>query len=322
MPDPVYMPQQENEEILQEDIPQSEQQNEMPQTPGPSNPSHDNTQPINPESPTNDTPEQETQDDQPQNTNSNLDINSALTNFMESPTFHETMKRMTLQVGEDTFNRIAKNPRLVKEWILQVIHRIPGLHDDLTDNTLEHLNTNDGPIRILQPTTSQNPQPLDQQDYETSQVKEVAPHPSYSVQQQQQNNDASTIPSSTSPGIISSEDCDSDDCVIEKVSPDPKTKPHKRHAPPPDVTSAQVIIRKIPHKQGDRCYTVTTTPDNNRHTTTQNNTGLAHNRTEKTPRLQDQTLQPSTSTGTFTKQRHKDKKHKKHKKGKYKDKDN
>ena len=305
-----------------EDIPQIEQQNEMPETPGPSNPSHDNTQPINSESPTNDTPEQETQDDQPQNTNSNLEINSALTNFMESPTFHETMKRMTLQVGEDTFNYIAKKTRLVKEWILQVIHRFPGLLDDLTDNTLEYLNTNNGPIRILQPTTSQNPQPLDQQDHETSQVKEVAPHPCYSVQQQQQNNDASNIPSSTSPGIISSEDSDSDDCVIEKLSPGPKTRPHKRHAPPPDVTSAQVIIRKIPHKQGDRCYTVPTTPDINRHTTTQNNTGLAHNRTEKRPRLQDQTPQPSTSTNTFTKQRHKDKKHKKHRKDKDKDKDN
>ena len=65
---------------------------------------------------------------------------------------------MTLQVGEDTFNRIAQNPRL--DWILQVIHRFPGLLDDLTDNTLEYVNTDNGPIRILQPTTSQNPQPL------------------------------------------------------------------------------------------------------------------------------------------------------------------
>ena len=42
---------------------------------------------------------------------------------------------MTLQVGETTFNRIAKNPRLVKQWILQVIHKFPGLLDDLTDNS-------------------------------------------------------------------------------------------------------------------------------------------------------------------------------------------
>ena len=58
MPDPVHMPQKEyeNEEIPQEEIPHIEQQNEMPQTQGPSNPSHDNTQPINPESPDNDRP--------------------------------------------------------------------------------------------------------------------------------------------------------------------------------------------------------------------------------------------------------------------------
>ena len=113
------------------------------------------------------------------------------------------MKRKILQVGGDTFSRIAKNPRLVKEWILQVIHRFPGLLDDLIDNTLEYLDTNYSQIRILQHTTSQNPQPLDQQDHETSQVKEVAPHPSHNVQEQQENNDVSTIPSSTSPFIIS-----------------------------------------------------------------------------------------------------------------------
>ena len=56
-----------------------------------------------------------------QPTTSNVNAHSALANFIESPNFHETMKKMTLQVGEATFNRIAKNPRLVKQWILQVI---------------------------------------------------------------------------------------------------------------------------------------------------------------------------------------------------------
>ena len=246
MPDLVHMPQKENEneEIPQEEIPHIEQQNERPQTPGPSNPSHDNTQPINPEFPNNDRPKQEIPDDPPQTTNINSDTNSALTNFVQSPTFHKTMKRMTLQVGEDTFNRIAQNPRLVKDWILQVIHRFHGLLDDLTDNTLEYVNTDNGPIRILQPTTSQNPQPRDQQDHETSQVKEVAPPPSYTDQAQQENNNAPTIPSSTSPDIISSEDSDSEDCVIEKVSPGPKIKYHKRYASPPDVPSPQVIVKR------------------------------------------------------------------------------
>ena len=87
------------------------------------------------------------------------------------------MKKMTLQVGEATFDRIAKNPRLVKQWILQVVHKFPGLLDDLTDHTVEFVHTDTGPVRILQPTTSQNPQPLDQQDHDTSQVKKVAPHP-------------------------------------------------------------------------------------------------------------------------------------------------
>ena len=180
------------------------------------------------------------------------------------------MKKMTLQVGEATFNRIAKNPRLVKQWILQVIHKFPGLLDDLTDDTVEFMVTNNGPIRILQPTTSQNPQPLDQQDHDTSQVKEEAPCPPLTLQQQQENNDAPTIPRSISPFLILSEDSDSDDCITEKVSPCPKTKSLKRTAPPPEVSSPHVILKKIPHKQGNGSYTVTTTPDTHGQTTTQN----------------------------------------------------
>ena len=90
----------------------------------------------------------------------------------------------------------------------------------------------------------------------------------------------------------------------------------KRTAPPPEVSSPHVILKKIPHKQGNGSYTVTTTQDMNGQTTgqttgqsttqttgqstTQNNTGLAHNHTFKRPRLQDQIPQPSTSTGTTT----------------------
>ena len=52
----------------------------------------------------------------------------------------------------------------------------------------------------------------------------------------------------------------------------------KRTAPPPEVPSPHVILKKIPHKQGTGSYTVTTTQDINRQTTgqstTQNNTGL------------------------------------------------
>ena len=263
---------------------------------------------------------------QPQPTTSNANTNSALANFIESSNFQETMKKMTLQVGEATFNRIAKNPRLVKQWILQVVHRFPGLLDDLTDDTVEFMDTNNSPIRILQPTASQNPQPLDHQDHDTSQVKKEAPHPPLTLQQQEENNDTPTIPSSISPELLSSENSDSDsDCVIEKiekVSPLPKVM--KRTAPPPEV-SPHVILKKIPHKQGNRSYTVTTTQDMNGQTTgqttTQNNTGLEHNHTFKRPRLQDHIPQPSTSTGTTTPQPHKDRKHKKNKKDKKKDKD-
>ena len=85
-----------------------------------------------------------------------------------------------------------------------------------------------------------------------------------------------------------------------------------------------MILKKIPHKQGNGSYTVTTTQDMTGQTTgpptTQNNTGLEHNHTPKRPRLQDQTPQSSTSTGTTTPQIHKDRKHKKHKKDKKKDK--
>ena len=80
-----------------------------------------------------------------------------------------------------------------------------------------------------------------------------------------------------------------------------------------------MILKKIPHKQGSGSYTVTTTLDTNGQTPI-NNTGL-DNKTQKRPRLHDQTQQPSTSTGTVTQQNHKDKKHRKHKKDKKKDKD-
>ena len=322
MPDPIHMPKRENE-MPQEDIPQNETQTERPHTPDPDNPIQDNTEYANPNY---EMPE-EMPHAQPQPTTSNSKANSALANCMESPNFQETMKKMTLQVGEATFDRIAKNPRLVKQWILQVIHKFPGLLDDLTDNTVEFMDTNNGPVRILQPTTSQNPQPLDQQDHDTSQVKQQTPHPLLTLQQQEENNDTSTIPSSISPGLISSEDSDSDsDCIIEKIekgSPPPKVM--KRTAPPPEVSSPHVILKKIPHKQGNGSYTVTTTQDMNGQTTgqstTQNNTGLEHNHTFKRPRLQDQIPQPSTSTGTTTPQIHKDKKHKKNKKDKKKNKD-
>ena len=188
---------------------------------------------------------------------------------------------------------------------------------------IQFMDTRNGPVRIMQPDPSQNPQPLEQQDHDTSQVREVAPGPPLTLQQEE-NNDTPTIPSSTSPGIISSENSDSDDdCIIEKVSPCPKIKSLKRPAPPPEVSS-QVILKKIPHKQGTRAYTVTTTPDTSGQTTTTttNNTGPDHNKTQKRPRLHDQTPQPSTSTGTSTTQNHKDKKHRKHKKDKKKDKDN
>ena len=253
IPDPIHMPKQENE-MPQEDIPQNETQVERPHTPDPDNPLQDNTEYANPNY---EMPE-ELPHAQPQPTTSNA-------NCIESPNFQETMKKMTLQVGEATFDRIAKNPRLVKQWILQVVHKFPGLLDDLTDHTVEFVHTDNGPVRILQPTTSQNPQPLDQQDHDTSQVKKVAPHPPLTLQQQEENNDTSTIPSSISPGIISSEDSDSDsDCVIEKIekgSPPPKVM--KRTAPPPEVPSPHVILKKIPHKQGNGSYTVTTTQDMN-----------------------------------------------------------
>ena len=326
MPDPIHMPQQENE-MPQEDIPQNETQVERPHTPDPDNPIQDNTEYANPNY---EMPE-EMPNAHPQPTTSNVNAHSALANFIESPNFQETMKKMTLQVGEATFNRIAKNPRLVKQWILQVIHKFPGLLDDLTDDTVEFMDTNNGPVRILQPTASQNPQPLDQQDHDTSQVKQETPHPLLTLQQQEENNDTPTIPSSISPGLLSSEDSDSDsDCIIEKIekgSPPPKVM--KRTAPPPEVSSPHVILKKIPHKQGNGSYTVTTTQDMNGQTTgqttgqstTQNNTGLEHNHTFKRPRLQDQIPQPSTSTGTTTLQPHKDRKHKKNKKDKKKDKD-
>ena len=322
IPDPIHMPQQQNE-MPQEDIPQNETQIERPHTPDPNNPIQDNTEYANPNY---EMPE-EMPNAQPQPTTSNANANSPLANFVESPDFQETMKKMTLQVGEATFNRIAKNPRLVKQWILQVVHKFPGLLDDLTDHTVEFMDTNNGPVRILQPTASHNPQPLDQQDHDTSQVKKVAPHLPLTLQQQEENNDTPTIPSSISPGLISSEDSDSDsDCVIEKIekgSPLPKVM--KRTAPPPEA-SPHVILKMIPHKQGTGSYTVTTTQDMNGQTTgqliTQNNTGLEHNHTPKRPRLQHQTPQPSTSTGTTTPQPHKDRKHKKHKKDKKKAKDN
>ena len=330
-PDPIHMPEKENE-FPQEDIPQNENENDIPRTPDPDNPIEDTTDFPNPNFVI---PEQ---DDQPQpgtsNTNSDPNSTSALANFMQSPDFEETMRKMTLQVGESTFNNIAKNPKLVKEWILQVIHKFPGLLDEQTDDTVQFIDTDRGQVRIMQPNPTQNSQPLDQQDYDTS-VREVAPNPPLTLQQQEENNDTHTIPSSTSPGIILSENSDDDssdrDCYIAKVSPGYKQKSLKRTAPPPEVSSPHVILKKIPHKQGTRAYTITQTPDTGHTTTTiraeihgqpsTTNTGPEQN-TPKRPRLNDNTLQPSTSTGTDTSQNNKDKKHRKYKKEKKKDKDN
>ena len=107
IPDPIHMPKQENE-MPQEDIPQNETQVERPHTPDPDNPIQDNTEYANPNY---EMPE-EIPHAQPQPTTSNSNANSALANCIESPNFQETMKKMTLQVGEATFDRIAKNPDL------------------------------------------------------------------------------------------------------------------------------------------------------------------------------------------------------------------
>ena len=84
------MPKQENE-MPQEDIPQNETQVERPHTPDPDNPLQDNTEYANPNY---EMPE-EMPHAQPQPTTSNANANC-----IESPDFQETMKKMTLQVGE------------------------------------------------------------------------------------------------------------------------------------------------------------------------------------------------------------------------------
>ena len=112
IPDPIHMPKQENE-MPQEDIPQNETQVERPHTPDPDNPLQDNTEYAN--------PNYEIPEEMPHPQTLNLQLQNANANCTESPNFQETMKKMTLQVGEATFNRIAQNPRLVKQWILQVV---------------------------------------------------------------------------------------------------------------------------------------------------------------------------------------------------------
>ena len=317
-PDPIHMPEQKNAIPPQEDIPQNENENEKPHTPDPDNPIEDNTEFPNPNY---EIPELQ-QNDQPQpgTSTSNSNTNSELTKFLETPDFQETMRKMTVQVGESTFNRIAQNPKLVKQWILQVIHKFPGLLDDQTDNTVQFVDTDKGQVRIMQPSPTQNPQPLDQ--HETSQVREVAPHPPSTLQQQEENNYNPTNPTSTSPNIISSESSDSEnDCVIQKVSPCPKTKSFKRRAPPLEVTSPQIILKKVPHKSGTKAYTVTTIADIHGQPTTTDHTGQKRLRlNNQIPN--DQTPQPSTSTSTTTTQQHKDKKHRKHKKDRKRDRDN
>ena len=292
--------------------------NERPHTPDPDNPLEDNTEFPNPnyeipEQPQNDQP-------QPGTSTSNSNTNSELTKFLETPDFQETMRKMTVQVGESTFNRIAQNPKLVKQWILQVIHKFPGLLDDQTDDTVQFVDTDKGQVRIMQPAPTQNPQPLDQ--HETSQVREVAPHPPSTLQQQEENNYNPTSPTSTSPNIISSESSDSEnDCVIQKVSLCPKTKSFKRTAPPLEVSSPQIILKKVPHKSGTKAYTVTTIADIHGQPTTTDHTGQKRLRLNNQT-SNDQTPQPSTSTSTTTTQQHKDKKHRKHKKDRKRDRDN
>ena len=296
-PDPIHMPKPEPQENIYQNQNQNqdENENERPITPDMNNPIQDNSEFPNPNYVI---PEETPQNDQPQpgTSTSNSNINSTLANFIESPGFQDTMKKMTLQVGESTFNRIAKHPQLVKQWVLQVVHKFPGLLDDLTDHTVAFVDTDRGQVRITQPMTSQNPsqnpsqdssqnpsqnpQPLDQ-DHDTSRVREIVPQPPLTIQQQEENNDTPTIPSSSSPTHISSENSsensgEESDCYIAKISPCPKTKSLKRKAPPPDGPTPHVILKKIPHKQGTRAYTITQTSDIG-HWTYNNNNNKSRN---------------------------------------------
>ena len=66
-----------------------------------------------------------------------------MASYIKSSTFQDEVKRVTFQVPPKTYDKIAKNPQRIKDWILQVMNQYPDLLDD-NGQTLQYIKTPDG----------------------------------------------------------------------------------------------------------------------------------------------------------------------------------
>ena len=150
--------------------------------------------------------------------------------YVKSSSFQNQMKKVLFQVPNKTFEKIAKNPQKMKDCILQIMNRYPDLLDDNPSTILQYISTPQGQVQINQPalapqTVSSNNQPLDNTEHDQSNVKEVVPSPlGHDPPTPPELNDKSpTIPRSLSPendlSQIYPSDPESEDCVIQRVSP-------------------------------------------------------------------------------------------------------
>ena len=211
--------------------------------------------------------QQNTKQTQTVEDNSDFDMSD----YVKTPRFQEKLKSLKGKLSKEFSDTIAKNPEHIRNLILQILNSYPDILDDKSGPILEYIKTDVGNIPIIQPL------------YET--ISEP---------------DTTQLDSDHQEDDIQQVESDSDDCIIHKVIPPPENI-DQPEAPPPDMpkTKAQLkffpdgagpqILLQLPYGTQDRFYTLTTIND------TQN---------MKRHRPSDNSPEPSTSTGTYTKSGH------------------
>ena len=204
-----------------------------------------------------------------------------MSDYVKAHRFQEKLKSLKGKLSKEFSDTIAKNPKHIRNLILQILNTYPDILDDKSGPILEYIKTDVGNIPII-PTSISEPDTTqldsDHQEDDTQQVES-----------------------------------ESDDCIIQKVIPPPENI-DQPEAPPPETpspglpkTKAQLkmfpdgtvpyILLQLPYGTQDRFYTLTTINDT---------------QIMKRHRPRDNSPEPSTSTGTYTKSGHsKSKKHKK-----------
>ena len=92
-----------------------------------------------------------TPDSSQQNSEIETKTNFDFSTYVKSPPFQDQMKKVRLQVSDSTFDKIAKNPQYIKDWIMQVISKFPDILDDNLGTILQYISAPEGQVQINQP---------------------------------------------------------------------------------------------------------------------------------------------------------------------------